>query len=123
MILTLSANNGVINLPNIILDENKQYEIGVVNVGGFLVSTLSSPDICEVYYNGIQAMSGPNPYSILFYTIARLGFFYASGNMIYFPLRTNQLNATSIKFKLLHAATEFKSVFIQIEIRECNDKN
>lgn len=111
-----SAKN-FIDMPNIVLDENKNYEFGILNAGGALQSSFTTPRIMEIKYNGIKAMSGPNPYTISF-QLLRTAFNFAPGNIIYHPLRTNQLGATRLKFEVLNAASEFFHLFIQIEIRE-----
>lgn len=123
MILNLYTHEGLIELPNILLDENKRYELGILSVGGVLNHSMSAPKIIGIYYDGIKAMSGPNPYLIMSYLIGRQAFNFAPGNITYYQLRTNQLNATRLKFEVLNAAIEFSDIYIQISIREENDEN
>jgi hypothetical protein len=117
MILNLYANEDTIQMPNILLEENKNYELGIINVGAILREPLRTQSILEIKYDGIQAMSGPNPYTI-WLDVIRVASQIAPSNIIYYPLRTNQLGTTLLKFKVLNAASGIFWTFIQIEIRE-----
>jgi hypothetical protein len=117
MILNLYAHEGIIKMPNILLEENKNYEIGLITAGLILEEPLRTQRILEIKYDGIKAMSGPNPYTIML-AVIRSASNFAQSNIVYHPLRTNQLGTTLVKFKVLDAASEFFRTVIRIEIRE-----
>lgn len=121
MILNLYGKENKLKLPDIILDENKNYEIGITNICGIPFPAQNSPRLIEVLFNGIKAMPGPKPYTLTMVLAGNWGFRMSSGNKIpYFPLRTNLLGATCFQLKVAKGALEFSEIFIQLEIRESN---
>ena len=115
--------NGNVKLPNVYLDENKRYEIRILHFGGILTSVLKAYTILKLQYDGIRAQNGSNPYTMHFYPIGSNRFYSPSGGNVFFPLRTNQLGVTSFKYEIEGKANSEILGFLQIEIREVNDKN
>ena len=116
--------NDRIKMPDIILDQNKNYEIGIHAVGVVITKNFGPSAILDLTYDGIRAMQGPNPYTVFLSTLGTEPTMDCPiANPIFYPLRTNQLGSTSFNFNLVNGGFAILNVFMQIEIREENGKN
>ena len=124
MILSLYANEQKIKLPDIVLDENKNYEIAVTSLSAIVETEQNEFSLVELVYNGVKAMPGPNPYTLIMALAGNKGFRISSGyKVLFFPLRTNELGATYFEVKVKTGQIKFSDIFLQILIRESNGKD
>ena len=129
MILSLFEHNtNKIKLPNLRLDENKKYEIAILNYGAILEysgESLKLRRFVQITYDGIQSLEGPHPYLVHMTSCWQIqhGFSQPVGKPLYLPLRTTDLSSTCFKFIIEEGASDFLTIFMQIEIVEVNDEN
>ena len=125
----LYANNtDTLKLPNITLNENKNYKIAILNAGAvfdYTTGEKSKHGFLNITYDGIRALDGPNPYTVLMISIwlFKNGFNYPAVKPLYLPLRTNQLSSTCFKFNIDVTPFNFFTIFMQIEITESHVEN
>jgi len=118
MIFTLSSDNGELKFPFLSLDENKEYEIGIHNIGATLESSNTRPVLLDVRYDGMRFQNGSHPYTMLMHIVGRSGFNLNFTNPIFFSLRTSQLQYTSIDLRAEGSTQSLSNSYAQIEIRE-----
>lgn len=129
MILSLFEHNtNELKLPDLRLDENKTYKIAIVNYGGILKYDENAPrsrKFVQIIYDGIQSLEGPHPYLVHMTSCWQIqhGFLQPLGKPLYLTLRTTDLSSTSFKFVIEEGASDFLTIFMQIEIVEVNDEN
>ena len=123
LIINVFSDNGEIKLPNLWLDENSNYEIGIRMIGAIKYDASSTPDLINICYDGIRMLEGPNPYTILMFITGRYGFNYHVDKPLFYPLRTNQLHFTAISFRDEDGTVKLDKAYAQLEIRKVGDKN